>query len=92
MLMQPVQAAGVASARVAGHEIPRGAIDLDHSIAWKVARFFKEQQIYGEGDPSARVYQVVTGAVRSCKLLSDGRCQITAFHLPGDIFDIYVGF
>jgi CRP/FNR family nitrogen fixation transcriptional regulator len=48
--------------------------------------FEKEAQIFGEGDPSENVYQVAMGAVRSCKLLSDGRCQITAFHLAGDIF------
>lgn len=48
--------------------------------------FPKDALIFGEGDPLDYVYQVVTGAVRSYKLLSDGRCQITAFHLPGDIF------
>ena len=28
------------------------------------------------------------GAVRTYKLLSDGRRQIGAFHLPGDIFGV----
>jgi len=34
---------------------------------------------------------VVEGAVRSHKLLSDGRRQIGAFHLPGDIFGLENG-
>jgi CRP/FNR family transcriptional regulator, nitrogen fixation regulation protein len=37
------------------------------------------------------IYQIVEGAVRSYKLLSDGRRQIGAFHLPGDIFGLENG-
>ncbi len=44
--------------------------------------------IYAEGDPAEYVYQVVRGAVRSYRLLSDGRRQIGAFHLPGDVFGL----
>ena len=36
----------------------------------------KDEEIYGEDEPAEYVYQVVTGAVRSYKLLSDGRRQI----------------
>jgi CRP/FNR family nitrogen fixation transcriptional regulator len=39
-------------------------------------------------EPAEYVYQVITGAVRSYKLLSDGRRQIGAFHLPGDVFGL----
>lgn len=46
----------------------------------------KGTEIYGEKEPADYVYQVKTGAVRSYKLLSDGRRQIGAFHLAGDIF------
>jgi CRP/FNR family nitrogen fixation transcriptional regulator len=45
-------------------------------------------EIYGEAEPAVFIYQVVEGAVRSYKLLSDGRRQIGAFHLPGDIFGL----
>ena len=45
-------------------------------------------QVFGEGEPAEYVFQIVEGAVRSHKLLSDGRRPISAFHLPGDIFDI----
>jgi CRP/FNR family nitrogen fixation transcriptional regulator len=48
----------------------------------------KDEEIYGEGEPSEYVYQVVKGAVRTYKLLSDGRRQIDSFHLPGDVFGL----
>jgi CRP/FNR family transcriptional regulator, nitrogen fixation regulation protein len=48
----------------------------------------KGTEIYGEKEPADYVYQVRTGAARSYKLLSDGRRQIGAFHLVGDIFGL----
>jgi len=51
----------------------------------------KDEQIFAEGDRAAFFYKVVSGAVRTSKLLSDGRRQIDAFHLPGDIFGIESG-
>jgi CRP/FNR family nitrogen fixation transcriptional regulator len=51
----------------------------------------KGSEIFGEKEPADYVYQVTTGAVRSYKLLSDGRRQIGAFHLAGDIFGLEIG-
>lgn len=51
----------------------------------------KDEEIYGEGEATEYVYQVVRGAVRTYKLLSDGRRQIGAFHLPGDVFGLDTG-
>jgi CRP/FNR family nitrogen fixation transcriptional regulator len=51
----------------------------------------KGSEVYGEKDPAEYVYQVKTGAVRSYKLLTDGRRQIGAFHLVGDIFGLENG-
>lgn len=48
----------------------------------------KDEEIYGEGEPSEYLYQVIRGAVRTYKLLNDGRRQIGAFHLPGDVFGL----
>ena len=52
----------------------------------KRSLYEKGAEIYGEESSTDYVYQVISGAVRNYKLLSDGRCQITAFYLPGDIF------
>jgi CRP/FNR family nitrogen fixation transcriptional regulator len=51
----------------------------------------KDEEIYGEGEPSEYLYQIISGAVRTYKLLSDGRRQISAFHLPGDVFGLDPG-
>jgi CRP/FNR family nitrogen fixation transcriptional regulator len=51
----------------------------------------KDEEIYGEDEPSDYVYQVISGSVRSYKLLSDGRRQIGAFYLPGDVFGLESG-
>jgi CRP/FNR family nitrogen fixation transcriptional regulator len=51
----------------------------------------KDEEIYGEDERAEYVYQVIRGAVRTYKLLSDGRRQIGAFHLPGDVFGLESG-
>src|SRR6516164_4583364 len=47
-------------------------------------KYRRGAEIFGESEPADYVYQVAEGAVRSYKLLSDGRRQIGAFHLVGD--------
>ena len=54
-------------------------------------KYIRGAEIFGEAEPAEYVYQVVEGAVRSYKLLSDGRRQIGAFHLVGDIFGLENG-
>lgn len=54
-------------------------------------KYHRGTEIYGEAEPADYVYQVIDGAVRSYKLLSDGRRQIGAFHLAGDIFGLENG-
>jgi CRP/FNR family nitrogen fixation transcriptional regulator len=56
-----------------------------------VQSFAKDEEIFAEGDRAACVYKVLSGVVRTSKLLSDGRRQIDAFHLAGDIFGIEAG-
>lgn len=46
-------------------------------------KYRKGTEIFGEGEEAQYVYQLISGAVRTYKLLSDGRRQIGAFHLPG---------
>jgi len=53
--------------------------------------YARNVEIYGEGEPVENLYKVISGAVRICKLLDDGRRQVTAFHLPGEIFGLELG-
>src|SRR5271166_808101 len=48
-------------------------------------------EIYGEGEAADYVYKVISGAVRTYKVLNDGRRQINAFYLPGDVFGLELG-
>jgi CRP/FNR family nitrogen fixation transcriptional regulator len=48
--------------------------------------FDRNTEVYAEGEPAGNVYKVVSGVVRISKLLPDGRRQISAFHMPGDMF------
>ena len=59
----------------------------------KVARtgFSRNEGIYLEGDPVGQVYEVISGAVRACRVLVDGRRQVAAFYLPGDFFGLEGG-
>ncbi len=54
-------------------------------------RFARNSEIYGEGEGAEYLYQVVSGAVRTYRMLDDGRRQIGAFYLPGDIFGVEAG-
>jgi CRP/FNR family nitrogen fixation transcriptional regulator len=43
-------------------------------------------EIYAQGEKSDSLYKVEFGAIRIYRLLADGRRQISAFHLAGEIF------
>ncbi len=80
------------------HENPRqrsSSSELDELAGQCVLcsefRYRRGTEIFGEAEPVEYLYQVKSGAVRSYKLLADGRRQITAFHLPGDIFGVENG-
>ncbi|OKO81912.1 transcriptional regulator [Bradyrhizobium sp. NAS96.2] len=54
-------------------------------------RFARNSEIYGEEEAAEHLYQVTSGAVRTYRILEDGRRQIGAFYLSGDIFGFEAG-
>lgn len=54
-------------------------------------RFGRDEEVYGEDEPAEFLYQIVTGAVRTYRMLDDGRRQVVAFYFPGDIFGVEAG-
>jgi CRP-like cAMP-binding protein len=64
-----------------------GAIELMGALM----PFGRNAEIYGENEPAEYLYKVVSGSVRTYKVLVDGRRQIGAFYLPGDIFGLETG-
>lgn len=46
----------------------------------------QDQEIFCEGGSGDYFFKLVSGVVRTCKFLADGRRQIDAFYVAGDIF------
>ncbi|HWA60995.1 MAG TPA: helix-turn-helix domain-containing protein [Caulobacteraceae bacterium] len=60
-------------------------------VAGQPAAFAKDQEIFGEGEAALHIFKVRSGAVRTFRVLSDGRRQIADFYLPGDVFGVEAG-
>jgi CRP/FNR family transcriptional regulator, nitrogen fixation regulation protein len=54
-------------------------------------QFARNEEIYGESEPADYLYKIVSGTVRTYRVLSDGRRQIGAFYLSGDMFGLESG-
>jgi CRP/FNR family nitrogen fixation transcriptional regulator len=50
------------------------------------ASFARNEEIYAEGDKPSYWCKVISGSVRICKLLADGRRHISEFCFAGDCF------
>jgi CRP-like cAMP-binding protein len=53
--------------------------------------FARNAEIYGEGEPAEYLYKIISGTVRTYKVLADGRRQVGGFYLAGDIFGLETG-
>jgi CRP-like cAMP-binding protein len=53
--------------------------------------FPRNAEIFGENEPADYLYKLIGGAIRTYKILSDGRRQIGGFYLPGDVFGLEFG-
>ncbi len=53
--------------------------------------YARNMEIFGEREPAEYLYKVISGGVRIYRVLTDGRRQISAFLLPGDMFGLEAG-
>ncbi|MBL6457373.1 helix-turn-helix domain-containing protein [Belnapia sp. T6] len=51
-------------------------------------RFQRGSEIYAEGKAADQLYKVVSGTVRTCRLLPDGRRLVAQFALAGELFGL----
>jgi CRP/FNR family nitrogen fixation transcriptional regulator len=56
-----------------------------------VQNIAQDRGIFAEGNGAEYFFKVVSGVVRTCKFLVDGRRQIDGFHVVGDIFGFEPG-
>jgi CRP/FNR family transcriptional regulator, nitrogen fixation regulation protein len=72
---------------------PGGAHELGGPVEFMGApiSFARNGEIYAESEPADYLYKVVSGTVRTYKVLTDGRRQVGGFYVPGDIFGLETG-
>jgi CRP/FNR family nitrogen fixation transcriptional regulator len=56
-----------------------------------VSHLAQDREIYGEGEEASVFYKVVTGVVRTCSYLRNGRRQIDAFYVASEVFGLEAG-
>jgi CRP/FNR family nitrogen fixation transcriptional regulator len=56
-----------------------------------ISLFSADEEIYAQGERADGLYRVAFGAVRIYRLNSDGRRQVVAFHLAGEMFGLEAG-
>jgi CRP/FNR family nitrogen fixation transcriptional regulator len=64
------------------------ALDQSMRLMGALMAYPRNSEIFGENEPADYLYKVVSGNVRTYKILSDGRRQVGGFYLPGDIFGL----
>jgi CRP/FNR family transcriptional regulator len=52
----------------------------------RTVRFDRRQTIVSEGEPATSFFSIVSGVVKLCRSLPDGRTQIIGFRFPGEFF------
>jgi CRP/FNR family nitrogen fixation transcriptional regulator len=76
----------IAAAAVLSRPSMNGAGTDDDMTKGSTLTFAANQEIYAEGDDTKVFFRVVSGVVRICRFLSDGRRQIDAFYSEGEVF------
>ena len=66
----------------------RSALAQAMQMMGAVMSFPRNSEIFGENEPADYVYRVISGSVRTYKILNDGRRQVGGFYLAGDIFGL----
>lgn len=65
---------------------PRSLEELSRNR--RTEHFDRRQTIAGEGEPATSFFNIVSGVVKLCRSLPDGRTQIIGFRFPGEVFGI----
>src|SRR5262245_25243321 len=74
-----------------GHQPPGSNLSAAIEAIGTRMSFLPNEEIYFEGEVTDYLYKVISGTVRTYKILADGRRQIGAFYHPGDVFGLETG-
>ena len=86
---RPASPTGHVAFGISRSPVPSPAEQFD-LIGTDVA-FPRKRQLYIEGESSTYLYKIINGVARSYRMTAEGRRQIVAFHVPGDLFGFEVG-
>ncbi|HEY1875883.1 MAG TPA: helix-turn-helix domain-containing protein [Rhizomicrobium sp.] len=77
----------IASSRLCAAAAPATLTDcLKHIQEFGASlHFVRNETIFNQDDPAEHVYRIVSGTVRLCRYMPDGRRYIVDFLLPGDL-------
>jgi CRP/FNR family transcriptional regulator, nitrogen fixation regulation protein len=78
----------LARSEVHGRDNAEDSLAETMRLMGAVISYPRNSEIFGENEPAEYLYKVVSGSVRTYKILSDGRRQIGGFYLPGEIFGL----
>lgn len=53
--------------------------------------FAKDEEVYGQDEDADMIYRVVSGVVRTSRVMGDGRRQIGEFYYAGELFGLETG-
>ena len=88
--MPAIAARQTPSASHAAAPVAAGAIAAFDGLGTTVT-VRRDQALFFEGDAARYCFKLLSGTVRSCKLLADGRRHIHQFLLPGDFVGLESG-
>jgi CRP/FNR family transcriptional regulator, nitrogen fixation regulation protein len=75
-------------AAVNRRETLEAPLDQSMQLMGATMSYPRNTEIFGENEPADYLYKIVSGCVRTYKILNDGRRQVGGFYLPGDIFGL----
>jgi len=70
------------------HAVSTNSLSETMQLMGAMMAYPHNTEIFGENEPADYLYKVISGSVRTYKILSDGRRQVGGFYLPGDIFGL----
>jgi len=73
------------------HDAAGSSLDQTMQMMGATMSYPRNSEIFGENEPADYLYKVLSGSVRTYKILSDGRRQVGGFYLAGEIFGLEFG-
>jgi CRP/FNR family transcriptional regulator, nitrogen fixation regulation protein len=87
-IRRPAMPLRVVPAAANRRETLEAPLDQSMQLMGATMSYPRNSEIFGENEPADYLYKIVSGCVRTYKILNDGRRQVGGFYLPGDIFGL----